>query len=294
MTTLLMFPGQGSQRVDMCADAMGDHPEMVGKASEIAGFDIGEICRSRELMRDTRFLQPALFVAEYLDYLSNWSHLDDVVMAGHSLGELVALCAAGAFDFEVGVDLVATRARLMSEVRGGRMAAIMQIDTDVVRGVVDDEFPDIDIANHNGYTQLVVSGPEDSVDALCDRVDDLDGLATKLTVSGAFHSRYMRGPAAEFARVAGSHPLVSPDVPVVANATAGFYGAHDDGDLVELMTRQLYSPVRWTESIENAIDSGVDTFIEVAPGKVLSGIVERMRASRGWQAEIVTGDAHAA
>ncbi|MCX6469815.1 MAG: acyltransferase domain-containing protein [Corynebacteriales bacterium] len=292
MTTLLMFPGQGSQRVGMGADVMEEHGDLVETASDITGFDIAEVCGSRELMGDTRFLQPALFVAEYLDYRAHWSHLDDVVMAGHSLGELVALCAAGAFGFEVGVELVATRARLMSEVRGGRMAAIMQIDADVVRGVVDDEFPDIDIANHNGYGQLVVSGPDDSVDALCDRVDDLDGLATTLAVSGAFHSRYMRGPAARFALVAQSHPMTAPDVPVVANATADFYGA--DGDLVDLMTRQLYSPVRWTESIETAVEAGVDTFVEVAPGKVLSGIVERMRVRRGWRADIVTGDAHAA
>ncbi len=288
MSTLLMFPGQGSQRVDMCAPVAERHPHEINCVSEILGFDLVEIAAQPDLLRDTRYLQPALFVVEYFDYLDHWADIEDeVIFAGHSVGEVTALCAAGAFEFFDGLRLVNERARAMHEVRDGAMAAVMRISRAELDALLE-EFPDVDVANLNGYTQFVLSGPTECLEELCDRIDDLDGLAVTLRVSGPFHSRYMRAAAARFTETLAGITLSTPAHTVLSNVTARPYG-----NVPELLARQLYSPVDWTSLVEYAVGSGADTFIEVAPGSVLSGIATRMNDSAGWGARIVTGDAYA-
>ena len=142
MTALVMFPGQGSQRPGMCAAAFRDRRDLVAAASEIVGFDIDEASRSAELLRKTEYVQPTVFVAEYLAYLRNAAG-GEIVLAGHSLGELAALCAAGALDFESGVGLTAERARLMASSPPGGMVAVMGLMPSEVEAVLSDELPEL-------------------------------------------------------------------------------------------------------------------------------------------------------
>ncbi|CAM3948529.1 MULTISPECIES: ACP S-malonyltransferase [Tsukamurella] len=292
MTALVMFPGQGSQRPGMCATALRDRHDLVVLASEIAGFDISEASRSADLLRKTQYVQPTVFVAEYVAYLRNPA-CGEAVLAGHSLGELAALCAAGAVDFESGVGLAAERGRLMASVPAGGMVAVMGVSPSAVETILSEELTELDVANYNGDRQVVISGPHAALDVLCERVDELGGLAVGLNVDGAFHSRSMRAAAREFTDVLARLRLAAPSIPVYSNVTAELF-PEDSAAIADLMVRQLFSPVRWTEILVRAMEAGVERFVEVGPGTVLTGIAERMIAARGWSAGVAVGEADAA
>ena len=273
-----VFPGQGSQKVGMAAGLL-EHPlgrERFALASEKLGRDLAAICAGTaegELsdLNDTRNTQPALFVVESLlvDLLREQQR-EAELLAGHSLGELVALYAGGVFDAASGIDLVIRRSQLMATAGGGAMTAVMGFDRPSLEQAVD-ATDGVVIANDNSDAQVVLSGLPEAVAQV------VEGITCKravpLAVSGAFHSPFMAEPAAAFAELLESVSFADSRVPVLSNTdpTPSSSGA----ELKQRLRQQMTTGVRWRETMQALGSAGVDTCVEVGPGAVLSGLIKR-------------------
>ena len=273
-----VFPGQGSQKLGM-AEPMLDLPgarERFAAASELLGRDLLAICAGTaegELsdLNDTRNTQPALFVVESLlvDGLKAQGRNANLV-AGHSLGELVALYAAGVFDAHTGLQLMKTRSELMAAAGGGAMTAVMGFD----RGQLEELVAATDgvvIANDNSSAQVVLSGSPEAVAAVsaaltCKR-------AIPLAVSGAFHSPFMQQAADAFAAAIAAVPFADAAIPVLSN-TDPTPETHGEA-LKERLRSQMTTGVRWRETMERFSADGIATAVEIGPGNVLSGLIKR-------------------
>jgi [acyl-carrier-protein] S-malonyltransferase len=261
--TAVLFPGQGSQTKDMRADVERLRPDLLELASSELGADPFE-----RIEEGTHFAQPAIYCAS----LAGWSLVDPAevsCMAGHSLGEFSALVAAGVLSERDGLRLVALRGRLMHEAEdnGGMMAVGAPVE---VAAKLAGRFG-LTVANDNAPEQVVLSGDGDSVDAAVEQ-GKAEGLrATRLRVSGAFHSPSMASAAPELAEALAQVELGDASVPVYSCVNAG---PIDDvrGRLVEGLT----SPVRWRETVLAMQSAGETRFLEVGPGKVLAGLVRRI------------------
>jgi [acyl-carrier-protein] S-malonyltransferase len=279
MAVAWVFPGQGSQKLGM-AEAVLSLPgaqERFAQASERLGRDLLAICSGAEEgdglldLNDTRNTQPALFVVESLlvDALLAQGRRPELV-AGHSLGELVALYAAGVFDAGTGLELMRCRSELMAAAGGGAMTAVIGFDraqledlVAVTEGVV--------IANDNSAAQVVLSGTPEAVAAVsgalrCKR-------AIPLAVSGAFHSPFMAEAAASFADVLETVPFAEASVPVLSNSDPT--PERNAQALKSRLMRQMTSGVRWRETMERLQGEGIRTAVEIGPGNVLSGLIKR-------------------
>jgi trans-AT polyketide synthase/acyltransferase/oxidoreductase domain-containing protein len=274
-----VFPGQGSQAKGMGRGLFEKYREQVATADQILGYSIEALCledRDRRLS-NTKYTQPALFVVNaltYLDLESAGAGRPDFV-AGHSLGEYNALFAAGALSFEVGLKMVQRRGELMAAAEQGAMAAVTGLTEDVVRRVLATEgLADIDIANLNAPTQIVISGPAASVSE-AQAAFERNGCVAfiRLPVSGAFHSRLMAPAAHAFAEFLRELPVKAPTIPVIANVTARPYPAQE---IRELLVAQITSSVRWTASVQHLRACGVGDFKEVGPGNVLTGLIRKI------------------
>ncbi|NDF61801.1 MAG: [acyl-carrier-protein] S-malonyltransferase [Synechococcaceae bacterium WBB_3_034] len=273
-----VFPGQGSQKLGM-AEPMLDLPgarERFAAASELLGRDLLAICAGTaegELsdLNDTRNTQPALFVVESLlvDGLKAQGRNANLV-AGHSLGELVALYAAGVFDAHTGLQLMKTRSELMAAAGGGAMTAVMGFD----RGQLEELVAATDgvvIANDNSSAQVVLSGSPEAVTAVsaaltCKR-------AIPLAVSGAFHSPFMQQAADAFAAAIAAVPFADAAIPVLSNTDPT---PETNGEaLKERLRSQMTTGVRWRETMERFSADGIATAVEIGPGNVLSGLIKR-------------------
>lgn len=284
MAIAWVFPGQGSQKAGM-ADGLLElpgAPERFARASALLERDLLAICSGSgegELgdLNDTRNTQPALFVVESLlvDALSAQGRRADL-LAGHSLGELVALYAAGVFDADTGLALVRRRSELMAAAGGGAMTAVMGFDREQLERLVAAS-EGVVIANDNSSAQVVLSGRPEAVAQVsaalqCKR-------AVPLAVSGAFHSPFMAEAAAAFAAELEAVPFADAAVPVLSNAepTPTTSGAA----LKERLRRQMTTGVRWRETMEALAAAGVDTAVEIGPGSVLSGLFKRAGTAIG-------------
>ncbi|GAA2311707.1 ACP S-malonyltransferase [Streptomyces violaceusniger] len=283
MTVIHVFPGQGAHRVGMGKELFASYPHLVRQADAVLGYSIDELClRGPESrLSDTRYTQCAMYTVgalAYIDRIRTTGELPDYV-AGHSLGEYVALFAAGAFDFVTGVELVAKRAALMADVGPGAMAAVLGITADQVRAVLArDGGPQVDIANLNAPEQTVVSGPPEDIAAAVSLLKaETRGAVVPLKVSGAFHAWPMAPAAKEFERFLAGYRFAPLRIPVVSNATARLY---EDAEIEALLVRQLTSPVRWTESVGFLLDQPEPEFHELGPGQVLTGLISEIRAKR--------------
>jgi [acyl-carrier-protein] S-malonyltransferase len=273
-----VFPGQGSQKLAM-AEPVLELPgarERFAAASELLGRDLLAICAGTaegELsdLNDTRNTQPALFVVESLlvDGLKAQGRNANLV-AGHSLGELVALYAAGVFDADTGLQLMKTRSELMASAGGGAMTAVMGFD----RGQLEELVAATDgvvIANDNSSAQVVLSGSPEAVAAVsaaltCKR-------AIPLAVSGAFHSPYMQQAADAFAAAIAAVPFADAVIPVLSNTDPT---PETNGEaLKERLRSQMTTGVRWRETMERFSADGIATAVEIGPGNVLSGLIKR-------------------
>jgi [acyl-carrier-protein] S-malonyltransferase len=284
-----VFPGQGSQKVGMgrvWADACREARATFEEADEALGFPLSRLCWEgpEEELNLTANTQPALVAASVavLRALAALApQLQPVVVAGHSLGEYSALVAAGALDFADALRLVRRRGELMQEavpVGQGAMAAILGLDPEAIAAIASDASQGevCAVANLNGPAQTVIAGDKGAVDRAVALARERGARkATLLAVSAPFHSPLMR-PARE-----GMEPLLAattfrdPKVPVVTNVDAA--PATTGGAAREALVRQIDSPVRWVESIlwmESAF--GIETFVEVGPGNVLSGMNRRI------------------
>ncbi|HWU87823.1 MAG TPA: ACP S-malonyltransferase [Kofleriaceae bacterium] len=276
---VFMFPGQGAQAIGMGADLFSAYPELTRRADEILGYSIRTLCVEdpRQQLGLTQFTQPALYIVNALTFLRR-RDLDGApaLVLGHSLGEYNALHAAGCISFETGLTLVAQRGALMGEASGGGMAAISGLDEAQVQRVLDSEGAiDLDIANLNSPSQIVIAGPRERIAQL--RASFERAGARKyvvLHVSAAFHSRYMRPAMAAYRRFAEGHRFATPAVPVIANLTARPYR---DEAIVDTLCAQIASPVRWCDSIRYALARGGADFVECGPGIVLTGLYAHIR-----------------
>ncbi|MDA0701974.1 MAG: ACP S-malonyltransferase [Proteobacteria bacterium] len=279
--TALLFPGQGAQEKGMGTDLFAAFPEETRTADEILGYSIAALCRDDPdgSLRRTQFTQPALYIVGALSYL-RWRRdtgRDPAWLAGHSLGELAALFAGGAYDFATGLTLVARRGALMADCGEGSMAAVIGLDEDRVRGVLRDAGLDrLDLANINTPSQIVLAGlPADLAAAETAFTAAGARAYIPLNVSGAFHSRAMEGAGPAFANLLASLEIGDPVVPVLANVTGR---PHEPGAVAANLAAQLVSPVRWSESIRWIWGQGEEDFAEMQPGQVLTGLVTKIRA----------------
>ncbi|MFE6286677.1 ACP S-malonyltransferase [Streptomyces sp. NPDC057877] len=281
MTVAHVFAGQGSQRVGMGADLLGSYPNLVRQADAALGYSIADLCLNgpAERLSDTRYTQPAIYVVDalaYVDSVRTTGVIPDVV-AGHSLGEYAALFAAGAFDFRTGLEIVARRAALMAEAGAGAMAAVIGLAESEVREVLDAEDTDVDLANLNAPDQIVVSGSPAGIRQVTQALSPRATAVVPLPVSGAFHSRHMRPAAETFDRFLRQYVFGRLKIPVIANATARPY---EDTGIRELLSRQLWSPVRWTDTVHHLLTLPDCELREIGPGNVLTGLTRRIREAR--------------
>ena len=280
MSIAWVFPGQGSQKAGM-ADPVLTLPgaqERFDLASELLGRDLLAICRGEVSgsadpsdLNDTRNTQPALFVVESLivDELLRQSREPDLV-AGHSLGELVALYAAGVFDAATGLELMQRRSELMANAGGGAMTAVIGFDRSELEEVVN-ATEGVVIANDNSDAQVVLSGSPAAVNSVSEAVSCK--RAIPLAVSGAFHSPFMAKAADAFATHLEGLSFQDARFPVLSNTDPT--PSLDSAELKQRLRRQMTTGVRWRETMTGMTSAGVDTLVEIGPGNVLSGLAKR-------------------
>ena len=279
-----VFPGQGAQFVGMGKDLYENNPvakEMFDKANEILGFNITDLMfnGTDEDLRQTKVTQPAIFLHSVILAKTMGDDFNPDMVAGHSLGEFSALVAAGALSFEDGLRLVSARAQAMQkacEKTPSTMAAVLalpdakveELCASVTEGVV---VP----ANYNCPGQIVISGSIEGVDAACATMLEAGAKrALKLKVGGAFHSPLMEPARAELADAIAHTDFHAPKCPVYQNVNAE--PQTDPETIKKNLIAQLTAPVRWTQTIQNMIAAGADTFVEVGPGAVLQGLVKKI------------------
>ncbi len=281
---VLLFSGQGAQKVGMGQDLVEQYPAakaLFEQADEILGRSITDIMFNGpdEDLTKTGNCQPALFLhgLALLSVLKEkCPQLTPVAAAGLSLGELTAHTAAGTFSFEDGLKLVAHRGALMDEAcaaTAGTMAAVIGGQPEGIAQLAEE--CGIDVANYNCPGQIVVSGTEEGVDkAVAGAKGAGAKMAKKLNVAGAYHSRLMAGAQEKLGAALAEATLTTPSIPVVANLTADAPQTEDE--IRETLTKQVTGSVRWTESMQKLIAEGNTTFIELGPGKVLKGFMGRI------------------
>lgn len=269
-----VFPGQGSQVVGMGTDleqtAIGK--EKFQQAEKILGWSVLQRCQGEEeKLSQTLYTQPCLYTIESIlvDLLQEKGKQADL-LAGHSLGEYVALYAAKVFDFDSGLRLVKRRAELMSSAAGGKMVALMRFKREDLEPEIAKN-ADVVIANDNSEAQVVISGKPDAVDELLTKVKAK--RAVELKVSGAFHSPLMKEAATEFEQVLNSINFSDAKIPVLSNVDPS--PTVKGTELKQRLLQQMTGGVRWREIMLQFPSLGIDQVIEVGPGKVLTGLIKR-------------------
>ena len=272
-----MFPGQGSQAVDMGLDLSEVGKDKFAKAEQILGWSILEKSQTdaTELAK-TQFTQPCLYVVSAIlgDILKEKGAKPDAV-TGHSLGEYSALYCAGVVDFATGLELVKQRSLLMSEASGGAMTALIGFDRPQLEAAIA-QTADVILANDNGADQVVISGTVAAVQSICEQVKTKKAIS--LTVSGAFHSPLMSEAAAKFTETLTATIFNDAEIPVISNVEPN--DATTSGQVLrDRLTQQMTSPVRWREICLYLATQGYEQAIEVGSGKVLTGLVKRSAPS---------------
>ena len=283
--TAFLFPGQGSQTVGMGHDFYQEFDfirELFDMADEITKRHISRLCFKgpMEDLTQTVNLQPAVTTLNLacLAVLER-EGIGSNICAGHSLGEFSALCSAGIMSREDTIGLVDQRGRLMhreAEKNSGAMHAVIGLSIETVQEIVDEVRREgiVAVANHNAEKQIVITGAPDSVKKVSAMAAAKGARAIPLKVSGAWHSDLMKGAEKEFMDALSGTEFIPPGVPVVHNVTADVAG--DPLEIQNIMGRQLCSPVKWYDSMCRMMAEGVEVFVEVGPGRVLSGLLKKI------------------
>lgn len=273
-----VFSGQGAQYSGMGKELYEVSPaakEVFIMADSIRPGTSGQcFTASAEELSVTSNTQPALFCVELAaaKALAEAGIKPDAV-AGFSLGEIAAITFAGVMDEKQGFSFVCKRGELMqraAEENPGAMAAVLKLKNQQVEELCG-RFNKVYPVNYNCPGQLVVAGDKDEMESFKAAVGEMGGRAVPLAVSGGFHSPFMDSASAELENILSDMALNSPEIPVYANYTAEKYGENAKG----LIVNQVNHPVRWQEIIEKMASEGVDTFIEVGPGKTLCGLIKK-------------------
>lgn len=282
----LVFPGQGSQRVGMGRDFWTHVPEArryFEKGSECLGFDLARLCFEgpEEQLTLTANAQPAIMVVSMaaLAAMQREGIKFDYV-AGHSLGEYSALVAAGSLAFEDGIRIVRRRGELMQEAAApgaGTMAAILGLDRSSVYAVCEEAARHgvVEVANLNGPGQVVIAGQTDAIGQAIELAKQRGAKrAVRLQVSAPFHCSLMEPAAKRLADALLTIPFADPAVPLVNNADAELLASKEE--MSDSLIRQVTSPVRWEDVVRRLVKEGVTHFLELGPGKVLTGLIKRI------------------
>ena len=278
-----LFPGQGSQFPGMgkvLFERFEIAKEMFQAADKILGFNLSTILieGSKEELQQTRVTQPAIYLYSVICVKVMANEFKPDALAGHSLGEFSALTAAGTINFETGLKLVYERAAAMQkacEQTEGTMAAVLGLKDHIVEEICQQSTGVVVAANYNCPGQLVISGDVVAVAKAC---EDLKAAGARraliLTVSGAFHSPLMEPAKNKLAKAIQSIDFSAPKCPIYQNTTAK--AVYDPEEIQKNLISQLTTPVRWTQSINAMIKSGITDYVEVGPGKVLQGLVQKI------------------
>ncbi|MGC4375604.1 ACP S-malonyltransferase [Fictibacillus sp. Mic-4] len=281
-----LFPGQGSQTVGMGLDlyeSFSEAKKIFDAADARLGFSLSSIIFNGpdETLKLTENTQPALLTTSIaiLEVLKQYGIQADFT-AGHSLGEYSALVASGSLSFEDAVYAVRQRGLFMEEAVPagvGTMAAVLGMDQAALKAITDDVSGNgtvVQIANLNCPGQIVISGTAEGVQIASGRAKEEGAKVIPLQVSGPFHSSLMKPAAEKMHNVLKEIEIRDANIPVIANVTAKSVTAASE--IEEKLVEQIFSPVRWEETVQELLDLGVDTFIEIGPGKVLSGLVKKV------------------
>lgn len=278
-----VFPGQGSQFVGMGKDLYENSAlakEMFDRANEVLGFNITDIMfnGTDEDLKQTKVTQPAIFLHSVILAKTMGDVFQPDMVAGHSLGEFSALVAAGALSFEDGLKLVLARALAMQkacEKEPSTMAAILNLDDDVVEKICSEIDGVVVPANYNCPGQLVISGSVEAVQTACERLTEAGARrALILPVGGAFHSPLMEPAREELAAAINNTNINSPICPIYQNVNA--LPMTDSEQIKANLIAQLTAPVKWTQTMQNMLQDGASSAIEVGPGKVLQGLFKKV------------------
>jgi [acyl-carrier-protein] S-malonyltransferase len=281
--TALLFAGQGSQYVGMGKDLYESFPEskaIFDKADKVLGFHLTNLCfgGSPEMLKQTIFSQPAILTTTIAAFEAFKSkvRLEPVFAAGLSLGEYSALIASGSLTFEDGLKLVRRRAEIMEEAalkNPGKMAAVLDLPLAQIKDICLKS--GAEIANINAPGQIVISGKQDALGKASEMcLAQGAKRVIQLEVSGGFHSSLMFEASVELKQVLDNIPVSVPTVPVISNFTAT--PAYRVNQIKENLIYQVYSPVKWEDSMRFIVSQGVTKFFEFGPGKVLKGLMRRI------------------
>ena len=271
--TAWVFPGQGSQTLGMGIDLLElpEAKQRFAQAEEILGWSVAHICQhEEEKLSQTLYTQPCLYVVEsVMADLARKREVPDLV-AGHSLGEYIALYVAGVFEWSAGLRLVKRRAELMANAAGGMMAAMIKFDRNQLEEVVA-EIPDVVLANDNSPEQVIISGTPEAVKTVMTKVKAKRALP--LNVSGAFHSPLMAAASQEFQDILASVEFLPASIPVMSNVEPT--PSQDAEVLKQRLIQQMMGSVRWREISLSLASHGVNRVVEIGPGNVLTGLIKR-------------------
>ena len=277
-----LYPGQGAQVAGMGKDFYEQSPlakEVFDKSCEILGQDMKHICfEENELLDRTDYTQAALVttcMAMTKEIMARGLTPD--MTAGLSLGEYCAITTAGGMELEDAIKMVWLRGNLMHnavpEGKGG-MAAVLGLSGEAVNEAIA-YMEGVYVANYNCPGQIVISGKKEAVETACEKLKEAGAKRTiMLNVSGPFHSRMLTGAGEKLGEVLEQVEVHTPQIPYVANVTAQY--VTDAAEVKPLLTKQVSSSVRWEQSVRTMLADGVDTFVEIGPGKTLSGFMRKI------------------